>query len=221
LAVGDSRSIARGERGSMMTIALMSVAGIVVMAVVAQKFTSTGLGSMMKSRTSSNEVSAIASLRVINSAQASYSSGCTSGGFAVTLEDLAKVPPNQSAPFISSDLGKNGIEKNGYKLTLDKDGRPGVRDMGTASDTCNNATTNPASSYFASAEPTVPGSSGVRFFATDARGIIFSSSEPIDNPIVESDTVKPVQGGDSLEKLSNSLTQKDGQKDSEKDTDAQ
>jgi hypothetical protein len=184
----------------MTTMALMAAAGVVVALVVVQKFTSSALPGMGKARTSSNEVSAVASLRVINSAQASYSSGCTSGGFAITLEDLARIPPNQSAPFISSDLGRNGITKSGYILTIEKDERPGVRDIGTAASTCNGAADNPVSSYFASAAPATPGSSGVRYFATDARGIVFASTEPIDNPIVESDTVKPVQGGELLEK---------------------
>jgi hypothetical protein len=199
----------------MTTMVLMGVAGAVVAMVVVQKFSGAALPGMMKARTSSNEVSAIASLRVINGAEASYSSGCTAGGFAVTLDDLARKPPNQSAPFLASDLGRNGIEKSGYRLALEKDGRPGVREMGSARDTCNGATDNPASSYFASAEPAAPGTSGGRYFATDARGIIFSSSEAIDNPIVESDTVKPVQGGEGLEKLSGALAPKDDARDTD------
>lgn len=38
-----------------------------------------------------------------------------------------------------------------------------------------------------------PGNTGTRYFATDARGIIFTSSSPIRNPIVESAAVVPIQ----------------------------
>jgi hypothetical protein len=184
-----------------MAIVLMAVAALLISVLVAQKFTGAALPGMGKARTGSNEVSAIASLRVINTAQASYSSTCTSGGFAVSLDDLSKLPPNQGTPFVSSDIGHNGAEKDGYVLTMEADARPGVAMTAMASSTCNGAAENPASSYFVSAEPVTPGKSGLRYFATDARGIVFESTEPIENPIIESDMVKPVQGGGALEKL--------------------
>jgi hypothetical protein len=62
-----------------------------------------------------------------------------------------------------------------------------------ANGTCNASAGTPASSYFASAEPVVPGNTGARYFATDARGVIFSSTSPIANPIVESATVAPIR----------------------------
>lgn len=201
-------STAAPERGSVMAIVLMVLAAILLTAVVAQKFAGVALPGMTRARASTNEASAIAALRVINGAQAGYSSSCASGGFAVSLDDLAKPPGGQGVAFISSDLGKNGIEKNGYKITMDKDAKPGVVDIGTADATCNAAAANPASSYFVSAEPTTPGSSGVRYFAADARGIVYASDIPISNPIVESETVKPVQGGAALDKLGEKPTEK-------------
>jgi hypothetical protein len=196
-----SGDVNTSERGSVMAIVLMVLVAILVTAVATQKFAGVGMPGMTKARVSSNETSAIAALRVINGAQASYSTTCASGGFAVSLDDLAKAPSGQDVAFVSSDIGRNGIVKSGYTLTMELDAKPGVLEMGAAASTCNAAAAAPASSYFVSAAPASPGTSGVRYFASDARGIVFSSDEPIANPIVESDKVRPVEGGQALEKL--------------------
>ena len=141
---------------------------------------------------SANEAAAIGALRAINSGEVSYASSCASGGYAVTLEDLAKPPRGAAAGFISPELGINGVERAGYRIALTRDAAPGVTNVGTAAGTCNGATATPASSYFASAEPVTPGGTGSRFFATDGRGILVSSPEPITNPIVISPTVVPL-----------------------------
>lgn len=50
--------------------------------------------------------------------------------------------------------------------------------------TCNSSAGTPATSYFASADPSAAGTSGTWFFATDKRGIIFYDlSATIANPI--------------------------------------
>ena len=195
------QSRAGREQGAVMAIVLMVMAAILVTAVMMQTFTGGALPAMTKARVSSNEASAVAALRVINSAQASYSTTCANGGFAVSLEDLAKPPSGQDVAFVSSDIGKNGVVKNGYTLTMALDGKPGVIEMGAAASTCNAAAEPPASSYFVSAAPAAPGTSGEHYFASDARGVVFASDKPISNPIVESETVRPVQGGQALEKL--------------------
>ena len=142
---------------------------------------------------SGNEASAIGSLRAVNSAEATYSAVCAAGGYAVALDDLAKPPRGGGLGFILSDLGTNGVTKSGYRVRLAKDASAGVSDVGTAAATCNASARNPASSYFASAEPVTPGSTGTRYFATDARGTIVQSTSPIANPIVLSADVVPVR----------------------------
>jgi len=140
-----------------------------------------------------NEASAIASLRVIISGQITYSATCSKGGFAITLEDLARPSRQDGYTFIPSDLGKTGTVKSGYKLTVTRDAANGVSDVGTAAATCNGSTNAPASSFFASAEPVRPGATGSRYFAADERAIVFTSSAPISNPIVESAKVQRLQ----------------------------
>lgn len=134
------------------------------------------------------ELSAVGGLRAVLSAEFTYVSSCGGGGYAISLEDLARPDRGGGQGFIASDLSTNGAIVNGYRITLAKNAGKGVKDVSASSATCNGSKGNPASSFFATAEPVDP-ASGDRFFATDDRGIIFFSAKPIPNPIIESPTV--------------------------------
>jgi hypothetical protein len=140
---------------------------------------------------SGNEASAIGSLRAINSGQASYSSSCAQGGYAMTLQDLVAKPPSSSQGFISPDLNTNGVIKSGYAVTIAVDGAVGVQPISSPASTCNTSVTQPQSSYYASAVPVTLGGTGTRSFATDTRGTIFftNTSTPPANPIPSTATV--------------------------------
>ncbi|MEI6506636.1 MAG: prepilin-type N-terminal cleavage/methylation domain-containing protein, partial [Planctomycetota bacterium] len=127
---------------------------------------------LLRARMSGNEASAIGSLRAINSGQASYSSSCTAGGYAVDLADLAKAPSGSSQGFISPDLYVNSVTKSGYVVSLAADQATGVAAIGSAGGTCNASAGTPMSSYFAKADPVTAGGTGTRYFATDTRGSI-------------------------------------------------
>ena len=146
---------------------------------------------LLRARMSGNEASAIGSLRAINSGQASYSSSCAAGGYAVDLADLVKAPAGSNQGFISPDLKTNGITKSGYVVTMAADAAVGVAAIGTAAATCNVSAAQPMSSYYASAVPVTFGGTGTRSFATDTRGTIFFTNlaaAPI-NPIPAAATV--------------------------------
>src|ERR1700730_12974630 len=84
---------------------------------------------LLRARMSGNEASAIGSLRAINSGQASYSSSCAAGGYAIDLKDLVKAPAGSSQGFVSPDLYSNAVVKSGYTVSLAKDasaGGPGI-----------------------------------------------------------------------------------------------
>lgn len=166
---------------------------LVALVVVGRLMKSTVVPDLQNARQSGNEASAISALRAVISAQQIYTATCALGGFAVTLNDLAKPPAGVGTTFISEDLGANGVIKSGYRVTVARDAAAGVKDVGTAAATCNGSTGTPASSYFASAEPVAPGDTGIRYFATDARGVIYESTHPIANPIVPSATVTEIK----------------------------
>src|SRR3981081_744886 len=70
----------RNSKGFTLIELLIVVASIGIIAAIA------GPG-LLRARMSGNEASAIGSLRAINSGQASFSSSCAAGGYAVDLAD--------------------------------------------------------------------------------------------------------------------------------------
>jgi hypothetical protein len=165
--------------------AILAVIGIAVMVV---------LPLIRDVRTPAEyETSAVGWLRVINSGEVRYSTACVQGGYAVSLENLAKPPRAGGSPFVPGDIGTNGVMKDSYRFTIARSRAAGVVDVGTVAATCNGSTATPASGYFASAEPTDPARKGKRYFATDASGIVYQSDRPIANPIRPSAAVEAIQ----------------------------
>jgi hypothetical protein len=184
--------IAAVTRGSGAATVLVVALAVLLMVGMTGIVAAIAIPGLIRARMSGNEAAAIGSLRAINGGEAAYASNCTAGGYAVSLDDLARPQGRGGQGFIGPDLGTNGVTRSGYHVKLAKDATAGTFDVGVAAATCNASTGTPASSYFASAEPVMPGGTGTRYFATDTRGIIFQSTHPITNPIAES-TAVPVQ----------------------------
>jgi type IV pilus assembly protein PilA len=151
---------------------------LVVVAVIGI-VASIAVPGLLRARMSSNEASAIGSLRTINSGEASYYSSCGKGGYATSLPDLYKPPTTGGTGFVSPDLNTSPSIKSGYSFDLAK--APGAIDVTAAAGACNAPSAPAASSYVTAAAPVTPGGSGSRYFASDNRGAIFqhTSAMPV------------------------------------------
>ncbi len=127
---------------------------------------------LLRARLSGNEASAIGSVRTLASAQAAFAASCGGGGYAADLTALGTAPAG-SVPFIPADLA--GGSKSGYTFTVANAGSAQVM---AQADTCNNAA-NSFTEFFADGSPTTPGTTGVRYFATNQTGLIKQSTAAI------------------------------------------
>src|SRR3954463_11629448 len=86
------------EAGSGFTLIelLITVGTIAILAAIA-------LPNVLRARIAANEASALASLRVIHTAQSTFASECGGNGYAQRLADLVKPVPGSSHAFISPD----------------------------------------------------------------------------------------------------------------------
>jgi prepilin-type N-terminal cleavage/methylation domain-containing protein len=147
---------------------------------------------LLRARMSGNETSAIGSMRAVNTAQVSYSAACGQGAYAVLFATLGTPPPGGNQPFLSTDLtGAVSPQKSGFTYTLaaGAGGAAGPND-------CNGTGTNVT--YYTSAIPTSPASTGNRAFASNQAGAIWQNvaaagaAAPAE-PFTVSATVTPIQ----------------------------
>jgi type IV pilus assembly protein PilA len=140
---------------------------------------------LLRSRMAANEASAIGSLRSIVSAQQNFAS--INRGFADDLATLAASCPGGLAPFLSEDLSFNGAEKSGFTFAT-------VAGLGAVAAPSDCFGTPTQTTYYATATPLAPGSTGSRGFAANIAAAIWedvSGAVPTE-PFTLGGTVSPL-----------------------------
>jgi type IV pilus assembly protein PilA len=140
---------------------------------------------LLRARTASNEASAIASMRAINTAQQNYAQRCN--GFAPVLTELGTAG---AGAFLAADLSAAAVvTKSGYSITLM------LGAGGAAIPAPPAGCTATASAYYASAAPLTVGSSGTRGFATDQSCAIWQDTTgiPPTQPFVVGATISTIR----------------------------
>src|SRR5689334_19876754 len=158
----DSHSARTARDGGFTLIELLIVvAMIAVLATIAFPI-------MLRARITANEGAAVAALRTIHSAQASYASACGSGGYAQTLEDLALAPPGSPVGFIQEPYTTNGVTMQGYYANVMA--ASGASTVVSSLSTCNGSADDAMTSFVAERHAVSVGETGMRSFAIDTEG---------------------------------------------------
>ena len=148
----------RKQKGFSLIELLIVVAIILIIAAIA-------IPNLLRSRIAANEASAVGSLRTINTAEVTYASTYPAQGFATALSTLGgtgTASSSSGALMLDSVLGAAspggtsapGNAKSGYDFYITSSG------------------TQPIPTYAVNAQPITPQQTGVRYFYTDASGVI-------------------------------------------------
>jgi prepilin-type N-terminal cleavage/methylation domain-containing protein len=149
----------RKQKGFSLIELLIVVAIILIIAAIA-------IPNLLRSRIAANEASAVGSLRTINTAEVTYASTYPTTGFAPSLAALGPgATTGATATSVNAQLldnvlgcsagtGTTACPKSGYNFTVSITG------------------TTPYSFYSSAANAISEGQTGVRYFYSDASGVI-------------------------------------------------
>jgi prepilin-type N-terminal cleavage/methylation domain-containing protein len=140
---------------------------IIVVAIVGI-LASISMGLFLHARAQGNEASAVATLVAVNQGQFAFAQACGNQHYAATLAALGTPMPSTGSAFLSPDLTMDPLIKSGYQFAM------GGTPLNLEYKSC--AGEPLLERYFVTADPLQPGTSGVRFFGTNADRIVFADA---------------------------------------------
>ena len=138
----------KDTRGFSLIELLIVIAIILIIAAIA-------IPNLLRSRMAANQASAVASLRTLNTSEATYSSTYNigyAGQLAYLGPPTGANPSSTGAGLVDSVLAAG--TKSGYTFALTPDA------------------TNPTTAYTITAAPSTPGTTGQNYYFTDQTGVI-------------------------------------------------
>ena len=141
---------------------------------------SIALPRLMLAKQSASSSSAIATMRVIDSAQLTYALTCGSGFYAPKLTTLGTAPAGTTESFISPGLGASDtVIKSAYTITMS------ALPYAGAPSSCNGLAVGAAGQGFkAAADPLEI--TNMRFFGTNASNVIYEDIASLSGSMPES-----------------------------------
>ena len=141
---------------------------LIVLAIIGV-IASVAMAEYRRGRVRGNEVSAIASIHAINQAQVAYAQSCGNQRFAPTLASLGTPMPTTGHAFLSPDLtAADPLIKSGYQFAMG--GTAPTDSMLTCTDIAG------VTSYQVTADPAIPGVSGIRYFGSNTDRAVFEDT---------------------------------------------
>jgi type II secretory pathway pseudopilin PulG len=139
------------------------------------------LPSLLRARGVAQSASAVATLRVVNSAQLSFAVTCGSGFYSPTFPTLGVPPPASPTAFLPPELtGGVSFLKQGYSYNMTGTALPG------APASCNGLASGEASPGYAAFADPLDAVGNPHFFGTNADGTIYQHSATMNGIMPES-----------------------------------
>ena len=164
----------RGESGFTLIDLLFTASLICTIATMA-------LPSLLRARGVAQSASAVATLRVVNSAQLSFAVTCGSGFYAPGFPALGVAPPTSTTAFLPPELASAAsFLKQGYSYSMTGTALSG------APASCNGLAPGVSATGYAAFSDPLDGLANPHYFATNADGTIYQHGSTMNGTMPES-----------------------------------